>query len=65
MSDFTDEEIWDVVKQVREAVGISDSNYRRMRSDKILPSKWVAPVFLHIEGTPHEIPLKRLYELSQ
>ncbi len=47
---MTDLNIWNEIKSIRKKIGMSDTNFRKIKSSGSLPEKWVAPIYLALKG---------------
>lgn len=62
---MTEQDIWNTIQNVCEKAGISDTNFRKMKSNGRLADKWVVPVYLSLKNTEKELPLEKLQALAQ
>lgn len=65
IQEITDEDLVNMIGTIREDIGMSDVNFRRIKSDGKLPYKWVVPVYQHRKVQAKQIPLERIHALSQ
>jgi|GEM_PF-6872530 len=56
--------LWDEIKSIKQKIGMSDTNFRKMKSKGVLPEKWVTPVYLELKKTKKAISLECVYRLT-